>query len=90
MSPDSPIRKAMGDYENRPRCRQLSTLLPRSHLILAVSIEGARLPRRPRAPYSILTGTVDAGSFAGSEDASGRAQRQMYYLTVVVDALGPL
>jgi hypothetical protein len=39
----------MGDYGNRPRCRQLSTHLPLSHLILAVSIEGVRPPRTPRA-----------------------------------------
>jgi hypothetical protein len=50
----------MGGYENRPRCRQLSTPLPLSHLILAVSI-GVRLPRTPRAALSILTGAaVDA------------------------------
>jgi hypothetical protein len=44
---NSPIWGSMGGYENRPRCRQLSTPLPLSHLILAVSV-GVRLPRTPR------------------------------------------
>ena len=40
--------------------------------LLAVSVEGVRLPITPRVPpYSILTGAVDAGSSVGSGDASG-------------------
>ena len=48
----------MGHYENRHRCRQLSTLLPLSHLILAVSIGVLGFLERLERPYSILSGTV--------------------------------
>jgi hypothetical protein len=70
----------MGGYENKPRCGQLSTLLPLSHLILVVSTEGVRIlrmPKAPRAPYSIITGTADASSSVGSGMLPGRVLRQI-------------
>jgi hypothetical protein len=60
MSSDSPYLKVYGGHENGPRCRQLSTLLPLSHTILAVSIEGVRLnaPWQERRPLCLKVARV--------------------------------
>src|SRR5436305_13160171 len=61
----------MGDYENRSRCRQLSTLLPLVHLILAVCKRVSSFLEPLERSHSIRTGAIDAGSSVGSGMASG-------------------
>ena len=72
MSSDSPIRKSMGDYGNRPRRRQLSTHLPLGHLILAVS---KRVLSFLECSCSIRAGAVDTGNSVGSGDVSKEGSR---------------